>query len=119
MSYPSMPEFVEYVKRYDKRVGLRLLYKKFEIPAGQIRLRFKELWAEVELELKVEGTKAVAGEEVQDEEAGDSNERIFTDEEEKSIDPFSPTQEKITDEPVKKKQEERPEGDEDNEDLIE
>jgi len=40
---PSLPEVMEFVRHYDKRVGLRMLYQKFSIPKPQ-REKYRELW---------------------------------------------------------------------------
>lgn len=131
MSLPTMEEMVSFVEKYDKRVGLRLIYKKFNIEKKSSRDKFKQLWDDIIEATK--GAKDAAREGIQSgssveehietgeggpsTETGDSdsNEPIWEDEEAKAVDPFSPSQEII---PVKKKPEEKPYDDEDSVVLI-
>lgn len=40
---PSAERVAWYVKTYDKRVGLRMLYQKYGIPKSE-RHKYRELW---------------------------------------------------------------------------
>jgi hypothetical protein len=40
---PSKEEFLDYVKKYDRRIGLRMLYQKHSIPEGE-RYKYRKLW---------------------------------------------------------------------------
>ena len=41
---PSMEVLVDFVKQYDRRVGLRMLYGRYNIPKHE-RDKYRELWA--------------------------------------------------------------------------
>lgn len=41
---PSVDVLVDYVKQYDRRVGLRMLYGRYNIPKHE-RDKYRELWA--------------------------------------------------------------------------
>ena len=49
MSKPTFQEFKEYVNRHHKRVGLRMLYKKYDVPEGE-RENYRRMWDLVETE---------------------------------------------------------------------
>ena len=42
---PSPDEMAEYVRKYDKRIGLRMLYRQYGIPEGE-RYLYRKLWDE-------------------------------------------------------------------------
>ena len=42
---PSPDEMAEYVKKYDKRIGLRMLYKRHSVPESERHL-YRQLWDE-------------------------------------------------------------------------
>ena len=41
---PSVDVLVDFVKQYDRRVGLRMLYGRYNIPKHE-RDKYRELWA--------------------------------------------------------------------------
>lgn len=53
MSYrrPPLAVFIDTVKRYDKRVGLRKLYKDYEVPA-ELRQNFRDMWDKIAGEIE-------------------------------------------------------------------
>ena len=61
---PPLAVFIEAVKRYDKRIGLRMLYREFEVPE-EIRPRFRVIWdkiaEEIEYASQVESTETPDG----------------------------------------------------------
>ncbi|KKM76944.1 hypothetical protein LCGC14_1375050 [marine sediment metagenome] len=61
---PPLAVFIEAVKRYDKRIGLRMLYKEYEVPA-ESRPVFRNMWdriaQEVEYASKIENAEATDG----------------------------------------------------------
>jgi len=40
---PPMETLIDMVKKYDKRVGLRMLYQEYEIPESE-RYKYRKLW---------------------------------------------------------------------------
>lgn len=48
---PPLAVFIEAVKRYDKRIGLRMLYKEFEVPA-ESRPVFRKMWDKIAQEIE-------------------------------------------------------------------
>lgn len=40
---PSLDVLIDYVKKYDVRVGLRMIYRKFGVPEGE-RYKYRKLW---------------------------------------------------------------------------
>ncbi len=46
-----MAVFVEAVKRYDKRVGLRILYREYEVPEKS-RPAFRKMWDKIAQEIE-------------------------------------------------------------------
>lgn len=48
---PALQEMVNLVKKYDKRVGMRLIYKNFEMDT-ETKQKVKHLWDEIEKHLK-------------------------------------------------------------------
>lgn len=67
MLYPSLREFISVVKNNDKRIGLRMLYKKYHVSAPE-RAKYREMWdaivdeAEEKLIEREEGTGKNASE---------------------------------------------------------
>ncbi len=51
---PPLATFIEFVQRYDKRVGLRKLYKDYEIP-DEMRPRFRQMWDKIAQEVERAG----------------------------------------------------------------
>jgi hypothetical protein len=49
MSNPSFEEFKGYVEKHHKRVGLRMLYKKFDTPDSD-KEKFRKMWDLLETE---------------------------------------------------------------------
>lgn len=49
MSTPNFDEFKGYFEKYHKRVGLRMLYKKFDIPDAN-REKYRKMWDLMETE---------------------------------------------------------------------
>ncbi len=58
MSYtrPPLAVFIDFVKRYDKRVGLRKMYKDFAVPA-ELRANYRDMWDKIAEEIKYAGEK--------------------------------------------------------------
>lgn len=48
---PPLVVFIEAVKRYDKRIGLRVLYKEYEVPA-ESRPAFRKMWDKIVQEIE-------------------------------------------------------------------
>lgn len=42
---PSPEEMAEFVRKYDKRIGMRMLYRAYNIPEGERHL-YRKLWDE-------------------------------------------------------------------------
>lgn len=55
MSYtrPSLEVFIDFVQRYDKRVGLRKMYKDFNVP-DQSRAGYRLMWDKIAAEISAE-----------------------------------------------------------------
>lgn len=49
---PPLAVFIEHVKRYDKRVGLRKLYKDYEVPA-ELRQNYRDMWDKIAAEVNL------------------------------------------------------------------
>lgn len=49
MIKPTFAEFKGYVDRYHKRVGLRMIYKKFEVPEKD-KVNYRKMWDILEAE---------------------------------------------------------------------
>ena len=49
MSQPAFEEFESYVRKYHKRVGLRMIYKKYNIGKDE-REKYRKMWDLVEAE---------------------------------------------------------------------
>lgn len=82
---PPLAVFIEHVERYDKRIGLRMLYKEFEVPA-ESRPAFRDMWDKIAEEINHASRKqgaeaddgdsqAPAGETVRSEPGGPENEQ--------------------------------------------
>lgn len=54
MSYtrPPLAVFIDAVKQYDKRVGLRKLYKDYAVPA-ELRQNFRDMWDKIAEEVNL------------------------------------------------------------------
>ncbi len=48
---PPLAVFIDFVKRYDKRVGLRTLYKNYGVPT-ELRPNFRNMWDKIAKEIK-------------------------------------------------------------------
>lgn len=48
---PPLAVFVEAVKRYDKRIGLRMLYKEYDVPK-ESRPAFRKMWDKITQEIE-------------------------------------------------------------------
>ena len=49
---PPLATFVEFVQRYDKRVGLRKLYKDYAVQA-ELRQNFRDMWDKIAEEVNL------------------------------------------------------------------
>lgn len=47
MAHPTLKEFIKFVEEHDKRIGLRMLYKKYEVPQYD-REKFRRAWNLIE-----------------------------------------------------------------------
>lgn len=66
---PPLAVFVEAVKRYDKRIGLRILYKEYEVPK-ESRPVFRKMWDKIVQEIEYASGKQ--GPETSDGDSGTS-----------------------------------------------
>lgn len=56
---PPLAVFIEAVKRYDKRIGLRMLYKEFEVPK-ESRPVFRKMWDKIVQEIEYASSQQIA-----------------------------------------------------------
>ena len=56
MNGDLLTRIIELTKTKDKRVGLRMLYKEFNIKDGEIRGILRDLWGSIERDFRNEKT---------------------------------------------------------------